>query len=62
MEIYFLSYIAINIWLTEDVGRFDVNSEVELWTRSGHINIKLGFPVDVLKIESLISACVLMSR
>ena len=28
----------------------------------GHINIKVGFPVDVLKIESLISACVLMSR
>ena len=49
------------MWSTESVGTFDMNSEVELWTRVGHIKIKLGNPVDVLKIDRLISACVLMS-
>lgn len=39
-----------------------MNSEVELWTRAGHIKIKLGAQVDGRKIDRLISACVLMSR
>lgn len=62
MEIYSLSCSAVNIWLTENVGKLDVNLEVELWVRAGHIKIKLGSPVDVLKVDRLISACVLMSR
>lgn len=62
VEIYSLPYIAINMWSTENAGTFDMNSEVELWTRAGHIKIKLGSQVDVRKIDRLISACVLMSR
>ena len=60
VEIYSLPYSAINMWSTENAGTFDVNSEVELWTRAGHIKIKLGAQVDVRKIDRLISACVLM--
>ena len=57
VEIYSLPYSA-----TENAGTFDMNSEVELWTRAGHIKIKLGSQVDVRKIDRLISACVLISR
>ena len=39
-----------------------MNSEVKLWTRAGHIKIKLGVRFDVRKIDRLISACVLMSH
>ena len=62
VEIYSLPYSAINMWSTENAGTFDMNSEVELWTRAGHIKIKLGLQVDVRKIDRLISACVLMSH
>ena len=62
VEIYSLPYSAINMWSTENAGTFDMNSEVELWTRAGHIKIKLGSQVDVRKIDRLISACVLISR
>ena len=62
VEIYSLPYSAINMWSTENAGTFDMNSEVELWTRAGHIKLKLGSQVDVRKIDRLISACVLMSH
>ncbi len=62
MEIYLLPYSAINMWSTENAGMFGMNSEVELWTRAGHVKVKLGFQVDVRKIDRLISACVLMSH
>lgn len=62
VEIYSLPYSAINMWSTENAGTFDMNSEVELWTRAGHIEIKLGVRFDVRKIDRLISACVLMSH
>ena len=62
VEIYSLPYSAINMWSTENAGTFDMNSEVELWTRAGHVRIKLGSQVDVRKIDRLISACVLMSH
>lgn len=41
-EIYLLPYSAINMWSTENAGKLlDVNPEVELWTRAGHIKINL---------------------
>ena len=62
MENYSLSYSAINMWSTENAGTFDMNSEVELWTRAGHIKIKFGSQVGIRNIDRLISACVLISH
>ncbi|MFC5369238.1 PH domain-containing protein [Arcanobacterium bovis] len=60
VEIYSLPYSAINMWSTENSGRIlDLTSEVELWTRAGHIKIKLGKNIDVRRIDSLIAYCVL---
>ncbi|MDO5035012.1 MAG: PH domain-containing protein [Actinomycetaceae bacterium] len=60
VEIYSLPYSAINMWSTENAGKLlDMTSEVELWTRAGHIKIKLGRQVDVRRIDSLIAHCVL---
>ncbi|MCT1655786.1 MULTISPECIES: PH domain-containing protein [Brevibacterium] len=61
VEIYSLPYSAINMWSTENAGTFDFNAEVELWTRAGHIKVKLGKDVDVRRIDGLIAACVLGS-
>lgn len=59
VEIYSLPYSAINMWSTENAGTFDFNAEVELWTRAGHIKIKLGKGVDVRRIDQLIAYSVL---
>lgn len=59
VEIYSLPYSAINMWSTENAGFLDVNAEVELWTRAGHIKISLGRKADVRRIDSFIANAVL---
>lgn len=48
-----------NVWSAENSGTLNFNDEVELWTRAGHIKIKLGKGVDVRKIDNLIAWAVL---
>jgi hypothetical protein len=60
VEIYSLPYSAINMWSSENAGRLlDVNAEIELWTRAGHIKVKLGKGADVRRLDSLIAWAVL---
>lgn len=61
VEIYSLPYKAINMWSSENAGKLDWNSEVELWTKAGHIKVKLGKGADVRRIDSLIAWAVLNS-
>ncbi|OWP23310.1 hypothetical protein CBF90_00725 [Microbacterium sp. AISO3] len=59
VEIYSLPYSAINMWSSENAGTLDWNSEIELWTRAGHIKVKLSKGADVRRIDSLIAWAVL---
>lgn len=60
IEIYSLPYSSIHMWSTENArGILDRDSEVELWTRAGHIKVKLGKGADVRRIDSLIAWAVL---
>ncbi|WP_293697290.1 PH domain-containing protein [uncultured Agrococcus sp.] len=59
IEIYSLPYNTINMWSSENAGRLDWNSEIELWTRAGHIKVKLSKGADVRRIDSLIAWAVL---
>jgi hypothetical protein len=59
VEIYSLPYSAINMWSSENAGKLDWNSEMELWTRAGHIKIKLNKGADVRRLDSLIAWAVL---
>ena len=61
VEMYSLPYSAINMWSSENAGTLDLNTEIELWTRAGHIKIKLGRGVDVRRIDQLIGHAVLNS-
>ncbi|UYO96770.1 PH domain-containing protein [Microbacterium sp. M28] len=62
VEIYSLPYSAILMWSSENAGVLDWNSEVELWTKAGHIKIKLAKGADVRRIDSLIAWAVLNSH
>ncbi len=59
VEVYSLPYTVINMWSSENAGTFDFNSELELWTRAGHIKINLGKGVDVRRLDQLIAHAVL---
>jgi len=60
VEIYSLPYSSINMWSTENAGSFfDVNAEVELWTRAGHIKVNLKKGVDIRKFDKLIADAIL---
>lgn len=63
VEIYSLPYSSINMWSSENAGGIlDRDGEIELWTRAGHIKVKLGKGADVRRIDSLIAWAVLKSH
>ena len=60
VEMYSLPYSAINMWSSENAGRMlDFNAEIELWTRAGHVKVKVNKGVDIRKLDNLISTAVL---
>lgn len=62
VEMYSIPYTSINMWSSENVGKFmDLNGELELWTRAGLIKIKVGKQVDVRRLDKLIAWAVLGS-
>lgn len=62
VEIYSLPYSAIDMWSSENAGTIDWNSELEMWTRAGHIKVKLSKGIDVRRLDNLIAHMVLHSR
>lgn len=63
VEVYSLPYSAINMWSTENAGKLlDLNAEVELWTRAGHIKVNLRKGVDIRKFDRLIANAVLKNH
>lgn len=60
VEIYSLPYSSINMWSSENAGKLlDFNSEIEMWTRAGHIKIKVNRGVDIRRLDLLIANAVL---
>ncbi|MCJ8008073.1 PH domain-containing protein [Lederbergia wuyishanensis] len=60
VEIYSLPYSSIHMWSTENAGSFlDVNAEVELWTKAGHIKVNLKKGIDIRKLDRLIANALL---
>ena len=50
------------MWSSENgYGIFNVNSEIELWTKAGHIKVNLAKGLDVRRLDKLIAAAVLHS-
>ena len=60
IEIYSLPYSSINMWSSENAGGLlDTNAEIEMWTRAGHIKVKVGKGADIRRLDSLIAWAVL---
>ncbi|WP_373485825.1 PH domain-containing protein [Acetobacterium malicum] len=63
VEVYSLPYASINMWSTENAGKLlDLNAEVELWTRAGHIKVNLRKGVDIRRFDRLIANAILKNQ
>lgn len=48
------------MYSTENAGKLlDINAEVELWTKAGHIKINLNRNVDIREFDNIIASAVL---
>ncbi|WP_098730650.1 PH domain-containing protein [Brevibacterium epidermidis] len=59
IEMYSIPYSTINMWSSENSGTFDFNEELELWTRAGHLKIKVAKGLDIRKLDRLIAQVVI---
>ena len=53
-EIYSLPYKIVLMWSTENSGRLDLTSEVQLWTRMGTIKINLAKNINDREFDLLL--------
>jgi hypothetical protein len=48
------------MYSSENAGKMlDFNSELELWTRAGHIKVNLKKGIDIRRLDKLIAECIL---
>ena len=59
VEVYSLPWSNVNMWSSENAGHVDVNCELELWTRAGHVKLRLKKGIDIRKLDRVIAQCVL---
>lgn len=60
VEIYSLPYSSVIMWSSENAGKvFDINAELELWTRAGHIKVKLDKKIDIRRLDKLLAWAIL---
>jgi hypothetical protein len=60
VEVYSLPYSSILMWSSENAGGvLDRDGEIELWTKIGHVKVRLQKGIDTRRIDQLLAATVL---
>lgn len=60
VEIYSLPFRSIDMWSTENAGKiFDANAELELWTKAGHMKLKVSPKCDIREFEEILGKAIL---
>jgi len=57
-EFYSIPYRSIDMWSVENSGILDINGEIDLWTKVGHIKIQLRKGISTKEIDTLIAKSV----
>ena len=53
-EVYSLPYRSIDMWSSENAGHFDLDSELELWTKAGHFKLKLFGKCNIAEFDRIL--------
>lgn len=59
VEIYSLPFFSIVMWSSENAGMLDLNAEIELWTKAGHIKVNLKKGIDIRRFDKIIAQALL---
>jgi len=60
VEVYTIPFKSIVMYSSENAGgRFDFNTEIELWTHAGRMKLNLKKGVDIRKLDRLIGQHIL---
>ena len=63
VEIYSVPYRSIDMWSTENAGKlFDINAELELWTKAGHFKIKVNSNCDIREFDQILGKAILSNQ
>lgn len=62
IEIYSLPYRSIDMWSSENQGSFDLDQELELWTKAGHFKLKIATKCDVREFDRILGNAILNSN
>lgn len=61
-EYYSIPYRSIDMWSVETSGILDINGEVDLCTKVGHVKIQLRKGINVKELDSLIARSVFKNQ
>ncbi|MGY4690915.1 PH domain-containing protein [Salibacterium sp. K-3] len=59
VEVYTIPFSSIVMYSSENSGTFDLNAEIELWTKVGRMKLHLNKKVDIRKLDRLIGKYIL---
>lgn len=59
VEVYTIPFKSIIMYSSENGGTFDLNAELELWTKAGRFKLNLDKKVDIRKLDKLIAEYIL---
>lgn len=58
-EVYSLPCRSIDMWSSENAETFDLDTELELWTKAGHFKLKLSHKCDIRKFDRILGKAIL---
>jgi hypothetical protein len=59
VEVYSIPFKSIEMYSSENGGTFDINAELQLWTKVGTFKLKLNKKVDIRKLDRIIGKYIL---
>ena len=59
IEVYSLPYRSIDMWSSENTGHFDMDAELDLWTRAGHFTLKIAAKCNIREFDQILGSAIL---
>lgn len=59
VEIYTIPFKSIIMYSSENGGTFDLNAELEFWTKAGKFKLNLDKKIDIRKLDKIIAEAIL---
>ena len=58
-EVYSIPYRSIDMWSSENTGHFDLDAELDLWTKAGHFTRKGAAKCDIREFDQILGSAIL---